>query len=127
MILKTIADGCKTHFNLHPIGECPDISECRDIPDQKSDSGTGGDDTPSAHWAWSPLQWLALAAGVTSRMWLDEGDFDLGRLAVAAITATMIFPAVYRKTMADSESHFLKLCVTFAAGHGYKSLIDAAV
>jgi len=37
-----------------------------------------------------------------------------------------VFPTAYRRTMAGSESHFLKLCVTFAAGHGYQSLMDAA-
>lgn len=123
-MFKTIA----THFALHPASECPNPSECPDheeaSPKRRADSGTGG--ASGSHWAWSPLQWLALAAGVASRMWMDEGDFSPGRLAVAAITATMIFPVVYRKTMADSESHFLKLCVTFAAGHGYKSLMDAA-
>ena len=125
-MLKTIANGCKIHFNLHAASECPG-AECRNrAADHMPNSGTGGAMRVSLHWVWSPLQWLALAVGVASRMWLDEGEFAPGRLAIAAITATMIFPAVYRKTMADSESHFLKLCVTFAAGHGYKSLIDAA-
>jgi len=41
-------------------------------------------------------------------------------------TATLVFPTVYRKAMGASESHFMKLCVTFAAGHGYQSLMDAA-
>lgn len=123
-MLKTIADGCRTHFNLHPASECPDA--CLDHDRRFHSGGGNAPRAVSQHWAWSPLQWVALAAGVASRMWLDEGDFAPGRLAVAAITATMIFPAVYRRTMADSESHFLKLCVTFAAGHGYKSLMDAA-
>lgn len=71
----------------------------------ETESSTGGNNTTTGpHWAW-PLYAVTRPRGSASRMWLDEGDFAPGRLAVAAITATMISPVVYRKTMADSESH----------------------
>jgi len=76
-------------------------------------------------WWWSLAQWGAMFAGVFSRMWAEGGGAGPSRVAAAAVTATLIFPAAYRKSMGGSEPHFLKLCVTFAAGHGYGAMLNS--
>jgi len=120
MKLSTI----KNHFNLHP--------EMRTVKDAAAESISNAADAvrraapAAASGWWTVAQWVAMFAGVASRMWLDGDMIGPTKIAVAAITATVVFPTAYRRTMAGSESHFLKLCVTFAAGHGYQSLMDAA-
>ena len=105
----------KLHFNLHP--PRPWRSGAKAAAAAARDAAAG--------WWWSLAQWGAMFAGVASRMWMDGDHIGPARIAVAAITATLIFPAAYRKAMAESESHFLKLCVTFAAGHGYSAMLDS--
>ena len=79
-------------------------------------------------------QYASLYLGILAKIFLDslESDsanftFSWVRLLVAAITATAVFPAVYKEAMAASGPGIVQCCVTFAAGLGYKTLIDIEV
>jgi hypothetical protein len=112
----------KPYFDLHPQPSGGDARRRRRGPNTADAVELAA---PEAGWWWSLAQWGAMFAGVASRMWMDGGDVGPARIATAAITATLIFPAAYRKSMGGSEPHFLKLCVTFAAGHGYSAMLDS--
>jgi hypothetical protein len=79
---------------------------------------------------WLFLQYIALYLGIISKIFLDSLElpekppFSKTRLIVALIIATAIFPAVYKKALEDANPGFVQLCVVFAAGLGYKTLID---
>ena len=80
------------------------------------------------------LQYAALLAGVFAKKYLDyvnehsKGPFFSWPVTiVSAIVAAAVFPAVYKKAMAakaDGLPVFAQLCTVFAAGVGYKALID---
>lgn len=85
---------------------------------------------------WLVVQYVSLYLGILAKVYLDslekqsEGEsYEMSwtRLIVAGITATAVFPAVYKEAMAEAGPSFVQCCVTFAAGLGYKSLIDIEV
>ena len=82
--------------------------------------------------AWLVAHYAALCAGILAKVFVDslEGEkssLSWARMLVALITATAVFPAVYKKTMEESGPSFVQLCVTFTSGLGYKTLIDIKV
>lgn len=92
----------------------------------------GGADTTS-NW-WLLAHFVALFLGIIAKVFVDSvEDPDKGfalswtRLIVAVITAGAIYPAVYRNAMDTANPGFVQCCVTFAAGLGYKTLIDIEV
>jgi hypothetical protein len=114
----------KPYFDLHPQLCAGEAARCRKRgPNAAADAVDFA--APEAGWWWSLAQWGAMFAGVASRMWMDGAHMGPAKAAAAAITATLIFPAAYRKSMGGSEPHFLKLCVTFAAGHGYSAMLSS--
>jgi len=86
---------------------------------------------------WLCAQYGSLYLGILAKVFLDSLDslesasdnftFSWVRLLLAAITATAVFPAVYKEAMETSGPSIVQCCVTFAAGLGYKTLIDVEV
>ena len=113
----------KPYFDLHPQSCAVEATARRKRGPSAADAVEFA--APEAGWWWSLAQWGAMFAGVASRMWMDGAGMGPAKGAAAAITATLIFPAAYRKSMGESEPHFLKLCVTFAAGHGYSAMLSS--
>lgn len=98
--------------------------------------GRAGSRTERPSNGWLILQYVSLYLGILAKVFLDsleKQDEDVpfemswARLLVAAITATAVFPAVYKQAMAEAGPGFVQCCVTFAAGLGYKTLIDVEV
>jgi hypothetical protein len=116
-------EAVKSYFSLHRAPPRPAAADARVERETKRIKRAVAN--AASVWWWSLGQWGALFAGVACRMWMDGDSIGPARIATAAITATLIFPAAYRKAMAESEPHFLKLCVTFAAGHGYTAMLDS--
>lgn len=91
---------------------------------------SSGEQAPGS--LWLAAHYLALFLGILAKVFVDslEGDkssFSWARLLVAVITATAVFPAVYKKAMEETGPNFVQLCVTFTSGLGYKTLIDIKV
>ena len=94
---------------------------------------SGNKDEPPSN-SWLAVQYVSLYLGILAKVFLDSLEsgldnltFSWVRFLVAAITATAVFPAVYKQTMATSGPSFVQCCVTFTAGLGYKTLIDMEV
>jgi hypothetical protein len=91
----------------------------------------GKNDKP--HNGWIAAQFIALYFGILSKSLLDylavgnQMRFSLVRLLVALIVATAIFPAVYKQALSEAGPGIVQLCVVFASGLGYKTLIDVKV
>jgi NO-binding membrane sensor protein with MHYT domain len=84
--------------------------------------------------AWLFIQYIALFLGILAKQFIDSlagrtntPAFSFPILIVSLIIATAIFPAVYKKALKTADPSFVECCVTFAAGLGYKTLIDIRV
>jgi len=104
-----------------------------DLRDSTPYGRAGSKKEPPSNF-WLLAQYASLYLGILAKVFLDslESDsdnftFSLIRLLITAIIATAVFPAAYKEAMATSGPSIVQCCVTFAAGLGYKTLIDIKV
>src|SRR5882724_12763651 len=85
--------------------------------------GRAGSGAEAPSNLWLAGQYAALYLGIIAKLFVDSQarpgealSLSWTRLVVAGITATAVFPAVYKKSMAASTPGVLQCCVTFATG-----------
>jgi hypothetical protein len=83
---------------------------------------------------WFP-QYAALIAGIVGQPYLlrymSGGVWDLkgfvGWLVASVFIAVMAFPAVYKNSLDPEKPLFVQLCVIFATGMGWQTLVGSAL
>jgi hypothetical protein len=88
-------------------------------------------DTGETTFHWAP-QYLALLVGIITQrfftIYIQTGSWNLGGFwgwfVASVILALMAFPAVYKATFDPKKPLFVQLCVIFASGMGWESLVD---
>jgi hypothetical protein len=93
-----------------------------------------GKERTSATFHWFP-QYVALIVGIVVQPYLlrymSGGVWDLkgfiGWLVASIFIAIMAFPAVYKNSLDPDKPLVVQLCVIFATGMGWQTLVGAAL
>jgi hypothetical protein len=95
-------------------------------------SAVAGTKTRQLHWL---PQYLALLLGIVAQPplsnYMTTGQWQLkgiwGWLFASLLIAVMAFPAVYDRSFDVRKPLFVQLCVLFALGIGWQSLVGSAL